>query len=324
MKSKVSILVPVYGVEKYIERCARSLFEQTFEDIEYIFVDDCSPDRSIENLKKVMDDYPHRKQQVQIICHEHNKGLAGARNTAVDNCQTEFLMHVDSDDWIDKDTISECMRIANNDRVDIVTIGLERVKGKKSSVDKVEWSSDTKEMTRRVIVHEVHNGICGRLIRTSLYKDYNIKVEVGRGMSEDLQVSPRLFYYAKDTAYTDKVFYHYITNDTSYTSSFSMEKFRHTMMAFKLLEDFFEDKEFFLKNAVIERKIGSYQRGIIDCAKQVGNKNSFLEIKKRLAMESKIYTPNLSFGDRVILSINNYSLLRIILVCASVIKKMSN
>lgn len=67
MYNKISLLIPVYGVEKYIERCARSLFGQTYQNIEYIFVDDCTKDSSIAVLKKVLDDYPFRKEQVTII-----------------------------------------------------------------------------------------------------------------------------------------------------------------------------------------------------------------------------------------------------------------
>ena len=77
---KVSILVPVYGVEQYIEKCARSLFEQTYSDIEYVFVNDCTKDDSIGVLKRVLEKYPQRMQQVRIINHEKNMGLgAGAR-----------------------------------------------------------------------------------------------------------------------------------------------------------------------------------------------------------------------------------------------------
>ena len=76
---KVSVVIPVYGVEKYIERCARSLFEQTLDDIEYIFVNDCTKDRSIDILNEVINDYPARKQQVRIVHHEENKGSALAR-----------------------------------------------------------------------------------------------------------------------------------------------------------------------------------------------------------------------------------------------------
>lgn len=79
----VSILVPVYGVEKYIERCARSIFEQTYRNLDIVFVDDCSPDKSIEILKRVLEDCPKRKAQTRIIRHEQNRGLAAARNTVV-------------------------------------------------------------------------------------------------------------------------------------------------------------------------------------------------------------------------------------------------
>ena len=82
-KPWVSILVPVYKVENYIERCAHSVFEQTYPNIEYIFVDDCTPDRSIEVLERVMKDYPERAKHVKIVHFEKNKGVAVVRNTLV-------------------------------------------------------------------------------------------------------------------------------------------------------------------------------------------------------------------------------------------------
>lgn len=78
----VSILVPIYGVEKYIEQCAETLFQQSFADIEYVFVNDCTKDRSVEILQQTIDRFPERKSQVILIQHEHNKGLGGARHTA--------------------------------------------------------------------------------------------------------------------------------------------------------------------------------------------------------------------------------------------------
>jgi glycosyltransferase involved in cell wall biosynthesis len=90
---KVSILVPVYGVENYIERCARSLFEQTYENIEFVFVDDCSPDNSIQELEKIIKNYPNRKGQIKIIHHEKNIGLSGARHTAINNATGDFVIH---------------------------------------------------------------------------------------------------------------------------------------------------------------------------------------------------------------------------------------
>ena len=83
MSTKLSILVPVYGVERFIETCATSLFEQTYPDIEYVFVDDCSPDGSIELLRQIIMRYPSRHGSVSIIRHDTNSGLGAARATAL-------------------------------------------------------------------------------------------------------------------------------------------------------------------------------------------------------------------------------------------------
>lgn len=80
----VSVIVPVYNVAPYVERCAKSLFEQTLKDIEIIFVDDCSPDNSIELVKNLANKYPDRLAQIKYVRHEHNRGLAQARKTGLD------------------------------------------------------------------------------------------------------------------------------------------------------------------------------------------------------------------------------------------------
>ena len=94
---KISIIVPIYNVEQYIERCARSLFEQTYDDIEYVFVDDCSPDNSLNILYEVLNDYPHRISNVKIIRHIENKGLTAARNSGLEVATGDYIAHCDSD-----------------------------------------------------------------------------------------------------------------------------------------------------------------------------------------------------------------------------------
>ena len=106
---KVSIIIPVYGVEKYIEKCARSLFEQTYSNIEYIFVNDKSKDDSIDILKKILTAYPDRKAQVRIVEHEKNKGLSQARETGIGYASGMYLMHVDSDDYIEPNMVELCV-----------------------------------------------------------------------------------------------------------------------------------------------------------------------------------------------------------------------
>ena len=87
---KVSVLVPVYGVEKYIERCAVSLFEQTHRDMEYVFVNDCTPDRSISILRSVIERYPDRAPQVRIIDNEVNRGVGATRGHC---CRNRRMYH---------------------------------------------------------------------------------------------------------------------------------------------------------------------------------------------------------------------------------------
>ena len=123
---KVSVCIPVYGVEKYIERCARSLFEQTMSDgIEFIFVNDCTPDKSIEILEKVLAEYPHRKKQTQIINHEKNSGLVAARKTGLAHATGEYIIHCDSDDWVDVDFYQVMYETAINNNADVVKNNLD-------------------------------------------------------------------------------------------------------------------------------------------------------------------------------------------------------
>lgn len=93
----VSVIVPVYNVAPYIERCAKSLFEQTLKDIEIIFVDDCSSDNSIELVKNLASNYPDRLAQIKYVRHERNRGLAQARKTGLDIATGEYVAHCDSD-----------------------------------------------------------------------------------------------------------------------------------------------------------------------------------------------------------------------------------
>ena len=75
---KLSVIVPIFNAEKYIERCPRSLFEQTLDRIQYVIVDDCTPDNSINILKSIIEDYPGREKDVTIIKHQMNTGQSGA------------------------------------------------------------------------------------------------------------------------------------------------------------------------------------------------------------------------------------------------------
>lgn len=101
IRPKVSVVIAVYNVENYIAQCCHSLFSQTLDNIEYIFVNDCSPDNSIAVAKSVLEEYPHRKHQVKIIEHSVNLGVSRTREDGVKAATGEYIIHCDSDDWIE-------------------------------------------------------------------------------------------------------------------------------------------------------------------------------------------------------------------------------
>ena len=100
---KVSVIIPVYNVERYIGRCVQTLFGQTLDDMEFVFVNDCTPDRSMEVVAEVLEVFPHRKAQVKIVDLPVNGGLHAARRAGLAVATGEYIAHCDSDDYVDID-----------------------------------------------------------------------------------------------------------------------------------------------------------------------------------------------------------------------------
>ena len=238
---KISVCVPVYGVEKYIERCARSLFEQTLQDdVEFIFVNDCTKDNSIEILRKVLLEYPHRREQVRIIEHPCNKGLSAARNTALANAAGEYITHVDSDDFLKPNALEKLLETAQKTDADFVTAGVcmqyddhEEFLPVPAYENKADYLSDM--LSRKILCN-----IWNNLIRKKLYTQHNITVPETLNMGEDLAVTPRLVHFAEKVAFCPEVLYcYYRSNTTSYCNTFKLKNLQDVMQAHNLLHDFF-------------------------------------------------------------------------------------
>ena len=253
---KVSICVPIYGVEKYIERCVRSLFEQTYPDIEYIFVDDSSPDKSVEVLMQVLEEYPQRKEHVHIIRQEKNRGLAAARNTAVDACQTEFLMHVDSDDWIEKSAIEKLLKEQSETDADIVCFDARVVFQNHIECYKNDDYSSPEDFVLKMLSGKVPHQLWGHLIRRSLYVTNRITALEGVNQAEDYQVMPRLAYYATKVSTLHETLYYYDrTTENSYSSNFKIDYALQIDKANQIIEDFFSDKETVYRDVIQKMKL---------------------------------------------------------------------
>lgn len=241
---KVSILVPIYGVEKYIEQCARSLFEQTYANIEYIFVNDCTKDHSVEILKKIIKDYPARKDDILIIEHEHNKGLGAARNTAFETAKGEYIMHVDSDDLLPTDAVKRLMDEVGSSHADIIDGGYAYWKNGKATSSTMPENIEKKRYLKRMLCQNiVSNRIWGRLYRRAFLAEHNIRSIEGIDYSEDYALVTRAMYFAQRTYINDVVYYYRTDNLTSYTHAVSEKSLTSHFKACQLVASFFEKED---------------------------------------------------------------------------------
>ncbi len=208
-KSKVSVIVPIYNVATYVERCVRSLFEQTLQEIEYIFVDDASPDDSISIVKRIMTEYPERASHSRIVVHDENKGIPAARNTGISIASGDFIVHCDSDDWVEKDMYEKLYNAAITNNSDYVVcdfyMELPNQQLKYSTVDSM---IDKVELMKCYMTYG-WNVLWNVLASRELYEKYDLRAYEGHSFCEDYGLSVRLLYYAQKYIRLSLPLYHY-------------------------------------------------------------------------------------------------------------------
>lgn len=206
---KVSIIIPIYKVEPFISRCTISLMEQTMTDVEYIFVDDATPDNSIEVLQGIIDRYPARKGACQILHHKQNQGLPSARNTGLAVARGEYIFHCDSDDFVEHDMLEQLYRKATETDADIVWCDWWLSFAKNERYMKQPSYSTPVDALKGILSGTMKFNVWNKLVRRSLYVDNDIYFPAGYGMGEDMTMI-RLFARARKVAYLPKAFYHYV------------------------------------------------------------------------------------------------------------------
>lgn len=240
----ISVIIPIYGVEKYIERCARSLFEQTMADgIEFIFVNDCTPDKSIEILEKVLDNYPNRKSQTIIIHNEQNGGLAAARLAGLKKAQGKYIIHCDSDDYVDVSIYEKLYNKAIETNADIVVCDFCVYYKKKHLHKKQIIKCQKEDFIKQLFCNELHNSTCNKLIKSDLYHKVSPMYIPGLNMLEDKLAITRLAYFADTIVHVPEPLYHYIrTNGNSYTFKWKSTYSDTILTVINTIADFYENK----------------------------------------------------------------------------------
>lgn len=240
MNTKVTVIVPVYKAASYIEKCACSLFNQTLTNIEFIFIDDASPDDSILKLEKVIADYPEIKKNIRIIHNPENLGPAISRDKALDLATGEFIIFVDSDDYIDENMLEVMYVEAINAKADIVVSDMS-IEYKSKTIYFSDYVSENREEYFQDMLTNQKSSpsLCNKLIKRELYLDPQCRNNGKAKYMEDKYVCTRLYYFASKITKINRAFYHYNKKNTdSTTHKYNREHFESLIFFWENIDRF--------------------------------------------------------------------------------------
>lgn len=227
----ISVIVPVYNVEQYLDECVSSLRNQSYQNLEILLIDDGSPD----DCPAMCDTYASEDHRVRVI-HKKNGGLADARNTGLDHATGDFIAFVDSDDWIAPETYSEMIQmIQSNLGLDIVCCAASRiVRGVETEVCFSYYETDTvlpgREVTRRMLLDEIGSQVVKGLYRRICWE--GVRFPLGR-LYEDISTTFKAYLKADYIGFINKPFYKYRTNDEGISYTAKAIKPYHIYLGFR-------------------------------------------------------------------------------------------
>lgn len=205
MNPKVSVIIPVYKVEDYLDECLESVVKQTYKNIEVILIDDGSPD----NCSHMCDDWAIKDERIKVV-HQQNSGLSAARNKGIEISGGEYILFVDSDDYIDESTIEKTVAVALENEADIVCFGVFKVNQNGEIIESTEnFEKKTicaRDAIRDLAAGTVHDYTWNKLLHKSVFS--NVRFPVGKAF-EDIATMYKLFSNAKKISYLPDELYFY-------------------------------------------------------------------------------------------------------------------
>lgn len=222
VKDKISVIVPIYNVEKYLDRCVKSLINQTYKNIEIILVDDGSPDKCPE----MCDYYATEDYRIKVI-HKENGGLSDARNVGIEKSTGSYISFVDSDDWVEEDFIEELYNNIKRENADISIIGYTLIwdSGKRITYsDNNDYFVYNQEYAIKELLKQkkFQCMVCQKMYKRDIFSD--IKFPLGK-IYEDVAVSLPTFLKADKVVFSgDPKFYYFQRENSIVNEKFSKEK----------------------------------------------------------------------------------------------------
>lgn len=250
----ISIIIPVYNVEKYLLECLKSVSNQSYENIEIIAVNDGSKDTSLE----ILNDYTKTESRLRII-DQKNQGLSGARNSAIKIAKGEYLIFLDSDDYIKKELIEEVYKKVVATNADIVVYGYDKIYENGELIARPNFGENVyghDESLKKILSLSISPMACNKMYKKTLFLENEIFYPLSK-LHEDVGTTYKLFWNANKVITTSKSYYYWLVRDGSITSRTT---YKHVNDIF----DLFHEKKFFLEElSVFDKFREEYEIGFI-------------------------------------------------------------
>lgn len=227
----VSVIIPVYNTELYVERAMISLMEQTLNDVQFIIIDDGSTDNSLSIIKEVITRYPTRKDQIILISRE-NRGVAATRAQGMELATGDYVIHLDSDDWAELNWLEALYTKAIEDNADVVVCDYRTIHPATSTDVKQPIGRDGVDCVKKLLVGELLGPTWNKLIKRKLLVDNNIKFLPDINFLEDFILVMQAFLAANAIGYVAQPLINYNKcNESSITASVSEQKVKEIIFA---------------------------------------------------------------------------------------------
>ena len=220
---KISIIVPVYNVEKYISKCLDSLVNQTLKDIEVIVVNDGSPD----NSQEIIDEYTQKYPDIIKSYIKENGGQGSARNYGLEKATGEFIGYVDSDDYVSEDMFEKMYNLAKKDKSDIVMCSFTIVYEEKKYENIERIFNKTDDNRLNALFNNV--GVCNKIFKKELLEDFKFRTKV---WYEDLDFTANILLLSKNISVIDEGLYYYLLRQGSTMNNSNIKKNLEILDAF--------------------------------------------------------------------------------------------
>lgn len=237
----ISILIPAYNVERYIENCLESILCQINNNVEVIIVNDCSTDNTNIVIEKIISQ--NKNLDIKLILNPRNLGLGNSRRIALENARGKYIFNIDGDDSIENGVLLPLLELIKHHEYDLVYFNYFLVWKQNKRKGGVNIFNNPKEYLNSTLTAKSESSVCNKLIKRSMYVENEIFPFQNLNYGEDFGVTARLLYFAKEIYFFPVVCYNYNqANDNSYTKNGSLRAIHDLEKIFHNLKDFFHSR----------------------------------------------------------------------------------